>query len=189
MPIDVTFLIAAFNAEDTIARAIESALSQEGVGTEVVVVDDCSSDRTAAIAAGFSNVRVRVVQLSGNRGPGGARNAGLDAARGRWVAVLDADDTVHPDRMGRLLGRAAEAGSEMVVDNIDVVDEAAGTTARMFKAQHLEEMPAMSLADYIAGNLLFEQKFSLGYMKPVVRRDYLERHGLRYPETIRIGED
>jgi succinoglycan biosynthesis protein ExoO len=189
MPIDVTFLIAAFNAEDTIARAIESALSQEGVGTEVVVVDDCSSDRTAAIAAGFSNVRVRVVQLSGNRGPGGARNAGLDAARGRWVAVLDADDTVHPDRMGRLLGRAAEAGSEMVVDNIDVVDEAAGTTARMFKAQHLEEMPAMSLADYIAGNLLFEQKFSLGYMKPVVRRDCLERHGLRYPETLRIGED
>jgi succinoglycan biosynthesis protein ExoO len=189
MPIDVTFLIAAFNAQETIARALRSALAQEGIGVEVVVVDDCSSDGTAAIADSIRDERVRVVRLDRNRGPGGARNAGLDAARGRWVAVLDADDTVRPDRMARLLQRAEAAGSEIVVDNLDVVDEAAGTSMPMFTAQRLQAMPRMTLAEFIAGNLLFEQKFSLGYMKPVVRRDFIEAHALRYVQTLRIGED
>jgi succinoglycan biosynthesis protein ExoO len=189
MSIDVTFLIAAFNAEETIARAIGSALAQESVGVEVVIVDDCSSDGTAAIAEGFPDERVRVIRLDSNRGPGGARNAGLDAARGHWIAVLDADDTVRPDRMARLLQRAAETGSEVVVDNLDVIDEAAGTSMPMFGTARLQAMPEMTLADFIVGNLLFEEKFSLGYMKPVVRRDFLERHALRYVETLRIGED
>jgi len=189
MPIDVTFLIAAFNAQETIVRAVGSALAQEGVGVEVVVVDDCSSDGTAAIADSIRDERVRVVRLDRNRGPGGARNAGLDAARGRWVAVLDADDTVRPDRMARLLQRAEAAGSEIVVDNIEVIDEAAGTSMPMFTAQRLQAMPRMTLAEFIAGNLLFEQKFSLGYMKPVVRRDFIEARALRYVQTLRIGED
>jgi succinoglycan biosynthesis protein ExoO len=189
MPIDVTFLIAAFNAQETIGRAVGSALAQEGVGIEVVVVDDCSSDGTAAIADSIRDERVRVVRLDRNRGPGGARNAGLDAARGRWVAVLDADDTVRPDRMARLLQRAEAAGSEIVVDNIEVIDEAAGTSMPMFTAQRLQAMPRMTLAEFIAGNLLFEQKFSLGYMKPVVRRDFIEARALRYVQTLRIGED
>jgi len=189
MPIDVTFLIAAFNAQETIARALRSALAQEGIGVEVVVVDDCSSDGTAAIADSIRDERVRVVRLDRNRGPGGARNAGLDAARGRWVAVLDADDTVRPDRMARLLQRAEAAGSEIVLDNIEVIDEAAGTSMPMFTAQRLQAMPRMTLAEFIAGNLLFEQKFSLGYMKPVVRRDFIEARALRYVQTLRIGED
>lgn len=189
MSIDVTFLIAAFNAEETIARAIGSALAQEGVDAEVIVVDDCSSDSTATIVESFPDERVRVIRLGHNRGPGGARNAGLDAARGRWIAVLDADDTIRPDRMTRLLRRATETGSEIVVDNLEVVDEAAGATTPMFAIERLQAMPEMTLADFIAGNLLFEGKFSLGYMKPVVRRDFLERHALRYVETIRIGED
>jgi succinoglycan biosynthesis protein ExoO len=189
MSIDVTFLIAAFNAEATIARAIGSALAQEGVDVEVLVVDDFSTDSTAAIAESFPRERVHVIRLGGNRGPGGARNAGLDAARGRWIAVLDADDTVRSDRAERLLQHAAATGFEIVVDNLEVADEAAATTALMFGIERLQAMPEMTLADFIAGNHLFEDRFSLGYMKPLVRRDFLERHALRYVETIRIGED
>jgi succinoglycan biosynthesis protein ExoO len=189
MSIDVTFLIAAFNAEETIARAIGSALAQESVDVEVLIVDDCSADATLAIAESFPGERVRVIRLGSNRGPGGARNAGLDAARGRWIAVLDADDTVRPDRAARLLQCAAETASEVVVDNLDVTDEATGAATPMFGIERLQAMPEMMLADFIAGNLLFEQKFSLGYMKPVIRRDFLERYALRYVETIRIGED
>ncbi|MDN5926839.1 MAG: glycosyltransferase [Hyphomicrobiales bacterium] len=189
MSIDVTFLIAAFNAEETIARAIGSALAQEGVGVEVVVVDDCSSDATAAIAGSLADKRVRVIRLDRNRGPGGARNAGLDAAGGRWIAVLDADDTVRPDRTARLLGRAAETGCEVVVDNLDMVDETAGPAMPMFARKRLQALAEMTLADFIAGNLLFEQKFSLGYMKPILRRDFLEKNALRYVEGLHIGED
>jgi succinoglycan biosynthesis protein ExoO len=189
MPIDVTFIIAAFNAEDTVRHAVESALAQEGVTVEVVVVDDCSSDATAEAALGLASDRVRVVRLDRNRGPGGARNVGLEAAHGRWIAMLDADDTVYPDRMSRLLRRMRESDAEIAVDNLDVMDDAVASTRPMFEPAGLAAMPEMTLDKFIEGNLLFAAPFSLGYMKPVIERRFVERHGLRYVETLRIGED
>jgi succinoglycan biosynthesis protein ExoO len=189
MPIDVSFIVAAFNAEGTIGHAIESALAQEGVEVEVVVVDDCSGDATAEAALGLASERVRVIRLDRNSGPGGARNAGLSAARGRFIAVLDADDAVYPDRMSRLLRRMRESGAEIAVDNLDVVGEEAGPPLPMFEPARLAAMPEMTLDRFIEGNLLFAAPFSFGYMKPVVERRFVERHALRYAETLRIGED
>lgn len=186
---DVTFLIAAFNAEESIARAVESALAQRGVSVEVVVADDCSTDRTVEVARGFPARSVRVVQLGTNRGPGGARNAGLAAASGRWVAVLDADDAVHPERLARMIDRAEAAGARIAVDNLEVVREGTDTGEPMFAPEHLETLTLLSLADLIGTSLLFESTFSYGYMKPVFERRFLIEAGLRYDETLRIGED
>jgi succinoglycan biosynthesis protein ExoO len=186
---DVSFIIAAYNAEASIAQAIESALAQRGVSVEVVVVDDRSSDRTLEVAANFSTERVRVIALDRNRGPGGARNAGLEAAKGRWIAVLDSDDTVRPDRLRRMISRAEQAGAEIAVDNLEVADEAATSRKPMFPGATLERLPELKLIDFIAASVLFEETFSFGYMKPVFERAFMVRHGLRYDETLRIGED
>jgi succinoglycan biosynthesis protein ExoO len=186
---DVTFVIAAYNAERTIARAIESALAQSGVTVEVIVADDCSSDRTVAVAKAFTEEQVRVIALPDNRGPGGARNAGLAAARGRWVAVLDSDDTVHPGRLVRMMGRAERQGAEIAVDNIEVAKAGEAFRSTMFAEGFLEKFPEITLADFIASNVVFETTFSFGYMKPIFRRDFLDEHGLRYDEVLRIGED
>jgi succinoglycan biosynthesis protein ExoO len=184
---DVSFVIAAYNAASSIARAIESALAQQGVSVEVVVVDDCSQDRTLEIVRSFASASVKVVALAQNRGPGGARNAGLAAATGRWVAVLDSDDTVHPGRLRRLIDRAEAAGAQIAVDNLEVVK--AGASETMFASEFLEALPELGLADFIAANLMFEDTYSFGYAKPIFERTFLERHGLRYDETLRIGED
>lgn len=186
---DVSFIIAAFNAEDSIARAIQSALDQRGVTVEVIVVDDCSSDRTVDVARSFPAEQVRVVALDKNRGPGGARNEGLAAAQGHWVAVLDADDTVYPERIARLIARARRLGAHIAVDNLDVVREATGTSEPMFAPALLEKFAELTLADFIASNLMFEETFSFGYMKPIIERQFIEENVLRYPETLRIGED
>jgi succinoglycan biosynthesis protein ExoO len=186
---DVSFVVAAFNAEATLARAIESALGQREVRAEVVVVDDCSSDRTVDVARLFPPESVRVIAFEENRGPGAARNAGFAAARGPWIAVLDADDTVHPQRLARLISRAECAGAEVAVDNLDVVSEADGTIKTMFAPAVLERFETLTLADFIGANLLFEQTFSFGYMKPIFERQFVERHALRYDEALRIGED
>lgn len=186
---DVSFIIAAFNAEDSIARAIQSALDQRGVTVEVIVVDDCSSDRTVDVARSFPAEQVRVVALDKNRGPGGARNEGLAAAQGHWVAVLDADDTVYPERIARLIARARRLGAHIAVDNLDVVREATGTSEPMFAPALLEKFAELTLADFIASNLMFEETFSFGYMKPIIERQFIEENALRYPETLRIGED
>jgi succinoglycan biosynthesis protein ExoO len=186
---DVTFVIAAYNAEPTIARAIESALAQQDVSVEVIVADDCSSDRTIEVARAFQEQLVRVVALAQNRGPGGARNAGLAVARGRWVAMLDSDDTVHTDRLARMIGRAEAAGAEIVVDNLEVAKDGEVLRDTMFEEGRLAKFPEITLADFIASNIMFETTFSFGYMKPIFSRQFLERHVLRYDEALRIGED
>lgn len=186
---DVSFIIAAYNAEDTIGRAIESALAQRDVSVEVIVANDRSTDRTAAVAASYLANQVHVVTLAKNSGPGAARNAALDLAKGRWIAVLDADDAVLPNRMARMIARAEEAGAQAVVDNIEVVREGKARGEPMFPSGRLERIDQITLADFIGSNLVFKSTFNFGYMKPIFARDFIEKHQLRYDETLRIGED
>jgi succinoglycan biosynthesis protein ExoO len=186
---DVSVIIAAFNAEATIAEAICSALDQEEVAVEVVVVDDASQDRTGPIARSFPADAVKVVELPENRGPGGARNVALTEATGRWIAVLDADDAMRADRLARVIAKAQAANAEMAVDNLMVIESPNGGRQTMFAPELLERIGEISLADFIRSNLLFKSRFNFGYMKPVVARTFIEKHSLRYDETLRIGED
>ncbi|CAN7197106.1 glycosyltransferase family 2 protein [Mesorhizobium amorphae] len=186
---DVSFVIAAYNAEATLDRAIASAIAQRDVSVEVVVVDDTSRDRTLEVARSYPQDIVRVVVLPENRGPGGARNAGLEVARGRWVAVLDSDDAVYPGRLSTMIARAEKAGAEIAIDNLQVVREDGVAEDTMFPAAYLESLGEISLADYIAGNIVFESRFNLGYLKPIFQRRFLNENGLRYDEGLIIGED
>ncbi len=185
---DVSFVIAAFNADLTIDRAVRSALAQEGVSVEVLVVDDCSTDFTADVVKGIGDKRVRLLPLVQNRGPGGARNAGLEAAKGRWVAVLDADDAVQPDRMTRMIGRAEKASAPIAIDNLEIA-RLGDRRRTMFAPAALSRTPELSLAAFIEGNMLFKSTFNYGYVKPAFERRFLEKNGLRYDEVLRIGED
>lgn len=101
----ITVVVPVFNGERYLAAAIESALAQTYEPVEVIVVDDGSTDRSAAIAAQYG---VRVLRQP-NRGVSAACNAGLEAARGEMIAFLDADDLWPPDRLElqarHLLGR------------------------------------------------------------------------------------
>lgn len=186
---DVSFVIAAYNAEETLARAIDSALAQGAVSMEVIVVDDCSTDGTRDIAGNHPDPRVRLVAMERNGGPGAARNAGLDAARGRWVAVLDSDDALRPDRMARLIARAEKAEAQIAVDNLDVIREDIGAITPMFPEAMLTRLPTMTLAKFIASNMIFQSEHNFGYMKPVFERAFLEAHRLRFDEELRVGED
>jgi succinoglycan biosynthesis protein ExoO len=186
---DVSFVIAAYNAEATLGRAIASAIAQTGVSIEIIVVDDKSRDATLEIARAYPRDIVRVVALDRNRGPGGARNAGLEVARGRWIAVLDSDDAVLPGRIARMIARAEHANAEIAVDNLQVVREDGAVESAMFPKEYLEKLGRISLADYIAGNVVFESKFNLGYLKPIFQRRFIEENGLRYDEGLSIGED
>src|SRR5262245_62748003 len=80
-------VIAARNAERTIGAAVDSVLAQTETSLEVMVVDDGSDDRTAAIVAAHADPRVRVLTQP-NAGPAAARNAGIRATDGDYVAVL-----------------------------------------------------------------------------------------------------
>ena len=93
----VSAIIPTYNREDLVPRAIRSALAALSPGDEVVVVDDGSTDRTAAVVETFGS-SVRLLRLP-HAGAGAARNAGLATARGPLVAFLDSDDEWFPDKV------------------------------------------------------------------------------------------
>lgn len=98
----VSILIPAYNAERWIAQTVASALSQTWPHTEVIVVDDGSSDRTVDIARRFASQGV-VVIAQANRGAAAARNTALCAARGSYLQFLDADDLLDPQKIAAQL--------------------------------------------------------------------------------------
>ncbi|MYD93813.1 MAG: glycosyltransferase family 2 protein [Chloroflexi bacterium] len=103
----VTIGITAYNAADTIARAVASARAQTWPCTEIVIVDDCSGDETPAVlkrlAAG--PVDMRVFHQAANGGVAAARNRIVEEARGAFIAFFDDDDTSVPERVERQLAR------------------------------------------------------------------------------------
>jgi glycosyltransferase involved in cell wall biosynthesis len=113
MPVSplVSVLIPAHNAASWISRTIASVTGQTYENLEVIVVDDASTDGTAAIAAHLAEADRRIVLLRNpeNLGVAAARNFGLRSAHGELVAPLDADDLWHPHKIARQLRRLDEA--------------------------------------------------------------------------------
>lgn len=98
---EVSIIMPAYNAERYIGEAIESVLAQTLTDWELIVVDDGSTDRTPVILREIGDARVRILHQK-NQGPASARNAGLEAAIGRYVAFLDADDLYLPSALADL---------------------------------------------------------------------------------------
>lgn len=95
----ISVVIPVFNGERFLGEAIRSALCQTLPPCEVIVVDDGSGDASAQVAASFGSL-VQVIQQE-NRGEAAARNRGIAAAQGDWVAFLDCDDLWKPEKLAR----------------------------------------------------------------------------------------
>ena len=106
----VTVVIPAFNRVGTIRAAVESVLSQSYADLELLVVDDGSSDGTMSALAGMTDPRLRLLANPRNMGPSAARNTGIRAARGDWVAFQDSDDEWLPDKLAKQMARIALTG-------------------------------------------------------------------------------
>ncbi len=95
----VTVVIPTYNRGDLLPRAIQSVIAQTFQDWEVIIVDDGSTDDTAAVVQSFLSDRVRYVKLERNSGPSRARNVGIGCARGRYLAFLDSDDECLPHKL------------------------------------------------------------------------------------------
>jgi GT2 family glycosyltransferase len=97
--ISISVVIPAYNAEKSISRTIKSVLTQSRRPDEIIVVDDGSTDQTAQRIKEFGSDVCYIYQE--NAGPSVARNRGIEAAAGEWIAFLDADDEWLPERLSR----------------------------------------------------------------------------------------
>jgi glycosyltransferase involved in cell wall biosynthesis len=103
----VSVVIPTFNRARLLPRAVESVLAQTQPPTEIIVVDDGSTDDTAEVLESWSS-EITVLRQE-NRGVSAARNRGIQAARGDWIALLDSDDEWRPQKMARQLAALSES--------------------------------------------------------------------------------
>lgn len=186
----VSIVMAAFNAEPYIGQAIESALAQTEPSLEVIVVDDGSSDGTPAVVDRYAarDPRIRLIESRMNLGPGHARNLGIDAARGEWIAILDADDWYEPNRLEILLSAAGHDGAPIVADNQYFMLDGADRPYRLLRPQSPDGAAYLSAEDMLHGDTL-GRTGNLGLLKPVIRRQFLSDHNISYDVSIGLGED
>lgn len=185
----ICVIIAAKNAADTIETAVRSALREPEVA-EVVVVDDGSSDNTAEAAsrANDASGRLTIARFEQNKGPSAARNHAIAISSAPLIAILDADDFFFEGRFSRML---AEDDWEFVADNIAFVDADTASQAPKRLQQFAESPLFLDLPTFVDGNISKRgvRRGEIGFLKPIMRRAFLDKHGLRYREEMRLGED
>jgi hypothetical protein len=136
--IQVSIVVPCFNQRRVLARAIDSVRLQTLQSWECVIVDDGSTDESASIAARFAEAdpRIRCVSQR-NRGVSAARNLGLDACAGRFIQFLDADDSIHPEKLARQLQALKAASSPAVcICDYEFRDD---TTGKRFRRGSLDK--------------------------------------------------
>jgi len=99
----VSAIVTTFNSSETVLRSIESIRAQTMNDLEIVVVDDASQDNTVDVILSVDEPRLRLVRNERNRGIGGAKNVGVENARGQYIAFLDSDDTWETDKLEKQL--------------------------------------------------------------------------------------
>lgn len=187
-------IIPAFQAASFLDCAIRSALEQTLAEIEVIVVDDCSSDTTWDVMAEWARRDARIVPLRQpvRGGPAAARNIAMAQARGRWLALLDADDLYAPWRLAYMVELAEAMGADLLADNLRRVDFHTGqdlgprfadTTMRLPGAVTLTEAVRRDMPDQWSRGEMF------GLLQPIMRRCALAARRIRYAEDVIVGED
>ena len=121
----VSVITPAFNAEKYINEAIDSVLSQTYKDIELIVVDDCSSDRTQSIVEEYIRLddRVKYIRMQSNYGVAEARNNGIRLAQGRFIAFLDSDDIWLPEKIERQIKFMQEKNASLIFSAYEKINE------------------------------------------------------------------
>lgn len=178
---DVSVVVIVYNDADRLPRAVRSVLQQSLRNLEVIVVDDCSTDSTSAVALELkaSDPRVRTLRLAQNSGGCSApRNAGIAVARAPYVMFLDSDDELPRHSCKSLLLTAERTGADFVTGETTRIFEETRTSGLWYPelfdtvrlVQGVREAPEY-FHDHLSTNKLY-------------RASFLARNALRFPEGI-----
>jgi len=170
-------VIPVYNRADALCGALASVLSQSERDFEIVVIDDGSRDDPRAVVEALGDPRIRFLRQD-NRGGGAARNAGIDAARGAFIAFLDSDDVFLPGHLARMR-RLLEGSRETAGYARIVVDRGVG---RSFLKPPRAIRAGEDMAEYLLCDRGFVPTITTVVPAPLARR-------VRYHENLREAED
>jgi succinoglycan biosynthesis protein ExoO len=185
----VSVVIPAYNAEETLERAIRTVLDQTTPPYEVIVVDDASTDGTRALVETLAarEPRISLIASSPNAGPAHCRNLGFRAAKGDWIAIQDSDDAWQPERLEKMLAAAYENRADLVADNMLLYDVGCDEITRTgFSTKH--PLRWITARDLFEQDVQLGAEFGYGLLQPMFRKAFLTDHDLAYG-SLRYGED
>ncbi|MGW3730369.1 glycosyltransferase family 2 protein [Streptomyces sp. NPDC000851] len=177
---DVSVIIGAYEAMPYLVECLASVEAQtiDPERIEVIAVDDGSTDGTGEYLEEFAArapMPVTVIRQENSGGPSGPRNVGLGKAAGRYVFFLDADDRLGAEALERMVAMADRNGTDVVLGRVEGVNRSA---PKSMWGRTLERTDVFSS----------KIKFTLSAQK-LFRRELLERHGMRFDESLWTGED
>lgn len=185
--ISFTINVAIYNVEDFLEECLDSVCGQRGEDVEILLIDDGSTDRSAAICDAYAarDARVRVIHKE-NGGPSTARNVGIDMASGKWILLVDGDDTLTEDAL-EIMRHYEDSKADLVNFNF-----------RMRGRKETGENQGQEF--FIRGEELSAYRKGIlhkGYHKNLVvcvwgrmwSREYLNRTGLRFDVDLRKAQD
>lgn len=181
----VDIIIPIYNAEKYIETTIETILKQNYDDWNLILVDDCSTDKTSDICERFalSDARIKYYKLTKNGGPSVARNVGIDKSAAEYLSFVDSDDAIEANYLSRLVTTAEEYKADVVWCNY--YEEAPnGVEKRM------HNLPMILLDTKQAMSFFIEGRVGLGSMcNKLYRRTFIEEHACRLNPKRMHGED
>ncbi len=180
-----SIILPAFNAQNYISQAIESAQAQTEENIEIICVDDGSTDATAQVIKDYAAKDDRIVLVSKqNGGISSARNAGLKQAQGDYIFFLDADDELASNAVSRVLECVADCAA-------DFVKFSAEAQPREYSSEWFDWVLSLEDKSFESFNpqLIFHEKIGPFVWNSAFRREFLTEHSLRFDERLTLGED
>ena len=179
---DISVIIPAYCAEKFIHRAVDSVLSQTILPNEIIIVDDGSTDNTLEIIESYSSQsrNVEVIVLSQeNKGPGAARNLGLQRASSKYIAFLDSDDEWLPSKLEKSIPFLDEHKYDLVGHNVIMV-EGKNERENNIAARYQQAADSLFFGLYCKG--------FIGTSTVVVSLSAIKQVGL-FDENLAAGQD
>lgn len=189
----LSIIIPVYNAESYLTRCLDSILAQTFTGFEAILVDDGSTDGSAALCDSYAKKDSRFCCFhKENGGHTSARQAGLRLAKGAYIAFVDSDDWIAPAMYEKMCGAAKESGADMVCCNYIAVTPGGDIQCRtpfqggLYEKAQLEERiyPRM-----LYSGVYFTYGTAPNLWNKLFRRDLLERHLYDVPLSVKLGED
>ena len=196
----VSIIVPIYNAQDHIARCVESIRRQTYRNLEILLLNDGSQDVSLEVCKMYANVDPRIVLIDkANSGVAATRNMGLREARGKYLQFVDADDTIQPYATELLVQRAEESGADLVIAHYNRITpprpraEDDPRPERLTKVQtygFLMEGP-MTKEEFAAGLMQEPASFYYGVMwNKLYRADIVREHpDVRCNEELDYSED
>ena len=186
----VSVIMPVYNDEAFVGEALKSVLAQTESNFEIIVCDDASTDDSALIVGQLASTdrRVKTLRNHVNRGVCFTRDRAISVARGQWIALLDGDDCYHPQRLQKMLQFAEMQDADMVADGFLLIDENGKRSGEEF-VPCKQAGKKVNVRAYVENGMPSGRRFNFGYLKPMIRRDFVARHALSYHPDAWCGQD